>query len=333
MKLNKSKRSSNSRFSSSKYKKTVFITGAGGFVGANLTRKLYSLGLDVHIIAKPESNLWRLEDIKKKIKIHHGDLLNKKYLSTLLIKINPNIIYHLAAHGAYSFQSDKKKIIDVNIMGMLNLLDATRKINYDSLVLTGTSSEYGFKKYPMKETDMLEPVSFYAASKASSTLLAQIFAREYKKPINILRPFSVYGPYEEQSRFIPTIIRALFEKNEISLTGGRERRDFIYIDDVVDAYLLFLSQKDLQGEVFNLGTGKQYTNNEVVKTLFRIIGKETSVKKGAFPKKTWDTSFWVADISKSKKILRWQPKVTLEEGLKKTYKWFAARNGISHEKI
>lgn len=325
MKLNKSKRINSSRFPSSRYNKTVFITGAGGFVGANLTRKLCSLGLDVHIIVKPESNLWRLEDIKKKINIHRGDLLNKKRLSILLVRINPNIIYHLATHGAYSFQNDTKKIIDVNIIGTINLLDAAKKINYDSLVLTGTSSEYGFKKHLMRETDILEPTSFYAASKASSTLLAQVFAREYKKPINIVRPFSVYGPYEEQSRFIPTITRALFEEKEISLTGGKQRRDFIYIDDVINAYLLFLSQKNLQGEVFNLGTGKQYTNDEVVETLFRAIGKKTSIKKGAFPKKTWDTSFWVADISKSKKILKWQPKVTLEEGLKKTYKWWVSQ--------
>lgn len=303
----------------------IFITGAGGFIGANLTKKLSSLGYDVHIILKPDSNLWRLESIKKKITIHHGNLLNKTSLSCILSKVNPNIIYHLATHGAYSFQNDIERIIDVNIVGTINLLDAAKKINYDSLVLTGTSSEYGFKKHLMRETDILEPTSFYAASKASSTLLAQVFAREYKKPINIVRPFSVYGPYEEKSRFIPTIIRALFEKKEISLTGGKQRRDFIYIDDVINAYLLFLSQKDLQGEVFNLGTGKQYTNDEVVETLFRAIGKKTSIKKGAFPKKTWDTAFWIADISKSKKILKWKSKVTLEEGLKKTYKWWVSQ--------
>ncbi len=312
----------------------IFITGAGGFIGSNLTKKLSSLGYDIHIILKPGSNPFRLNEIKDRINIHSTDLLDKAQLPKLLKKINPNIIYHLATHGAYSFQNDREKIIDVNIMGTLNLLEASRKIDYGSLIVTGTSSEYGFKKHPMKETDALEPTSFYAASKASTTLISQVFAKEFKKPISILRPFSVYGPYEEKSRFVPTIIRALFEGKEISLTSGSQRRDLVYIDDVVDAYLSFLSKnRTLEGEVFNLGTGRQYTNDDVVKILFKVTGKKTKVKKGAFPKKTWDTSFWVADISKSKKILKWQPKVTLEEGLKKTYKWFAGQSSLKDEKI
>lgn len=332
MKLNRSKRVNSSRFSS-KYDKTVFITGAGGFVGANLTRKLCSLGLNVHIIVKPESNLWRLEDIKNKITIHKGNLLNKKTLSTLLPKIKPNIIYHLAAHGAYSLQNNAEEIIRVNILGTTNLLDATKNIDYDSLVITGTSSEYGFKKDPMKEDDILEPTSFYAASKASTTLLAQVFAREYKKPINILRPFSVYGPYEEETRFIPTIINALHQGKDISLTSGTQRRDFIYIDDVIDAYLLFLSKKFPEGEVFNLGTGKEYTNGEIVKMLFKVTGIKTNIKKGKYPKRKWDSSHWVADISKSKRQLKWKPKVALEEGLKKTYKWWVSRKKNENEKV
>lgn len=300
--------------------KTVFITGAGGFIGANLTRKLLSLGYDVHIVSKPTSNLWRLKDIEKDIKIHGADILEEEKLKETLSKIRPDFIFHLAAYGSYSIQRDAEKIIGTNINGTLNLLNASWGINYKSLVITGTSSEYGFKQKPMKETDVLEPISFYAASKASATLLSQVFAREHKKPVSIVRPFSVYGQYEEPTRFIPTVINALINGTDINLTPGDQRRDFVYIDDVINAYLSFLeTNKNLTGEIFNIGTGIQYSNDEVVETLFKITGKKVNIKKGAFEKRMWDTSNWVADISKIKRELGWQPKFTLEKGLKKFY--------------
>lgn len=308
-------------------KKTIFITGAAGFIGANLTRALVTKNYNAHIIAKPESNHWRLKGLEDKITIHKGDLLDKQGLEKILLEIKPDFIYHLTAYGSYSFQKEAGKIIDVNINGTLNLLNASREIDYKALVITGTSSEYGFKEKPMKETDALQPISFYAASKASATLLSQVFAKEYKKPISIVRPFSVYGPYEEPSRFIPTIINALIQSNDINLTPGDQRRDFVYIDDVIDAYMLFLeNDKNLSGEIYNIGTGKEYSNDEIVQTLFNGTGKNTNINKGAFEKRMWDTSHWIADISKIKKDLNWKPKVDIEEGLKKTYDFLNNEN-------
>src|SRR3990167_9142132 len=175
----------------------------------------------------------------------------------------------------------------------------------------------------MKENDFLEPISFYAAAKAGQTLLCQAFAFQYNKPIVTLRPFSVYGQYEQNDRFIPTIIRAVIEKKPIKLTEGKQRRDFIYIDDMVNAYIKLLKHgKKLKGRILNIGTGKEYTNDEIVKTLFRISNKKTVIKKGKFPKRIWDSPHWVADISNAKNLLNWTPAYSLEKGLTKTYNWF-----------
>lgn len=300
--------------------KKVFITGISGFIGANLARKLINENHEVHAVIRPDSNLWRIKDIKEKINLYEVDILDQQALSSTIHQIKPNLIFHLAAYGSYPFQKEPSKIIDVNINGAINILNATLDLEYESLILTGTSSEYGIKENKMRETDILEPLTFYAASKGSATLLAQVFAKQYKKPINILRPFSVYGPYEEPTRFIPTIINALINKTDINLTPGEQRRDFIYIEDMTDAYM-FLAKQNSIGEIFNIGTGNQFTNDEVVDTLFKITDKNTNINKGTYEKRTWDTSNWVADISKIKN-LGWEPKFSLEEGLKKTFEFY-----------
>lgn len=308
-------------------KKTIFpvavITGAGGFIGANLVRRLLNEKYSVHVLWKKTTNPWRLKRIISNLTLHDVQLSDRTGLTHLFEQVKPDVIIHLAAHGAYSSQTDVDQMVNVNIQGLLNLLVASRDTDYRAFINTGSSSEYGFKDKPMKETDPLEPVSFYAATKASATYLCGVFAKEYKKPIVTMRPFSVYGPYEEPTRFVPTIINALIRQTPIKLTPGDQRRDFIYIDDLVDAYLAAMQNaKHIAGHVLNIGTGKEYTNDEVVAALFDVTGKKTSIQKGAFPSRLWDTSHWVADISRAKGFLRWRPQYTLASGLKKTYEWF-----------
>ena len=258
-----------------------------------------------------------------KVKIYNVDLLDKKQLTKIVNKINPNFIIHLATYSNYRNQTDTEEMIDINIKGTLNLLLASKNIDYKLFINTGSSSEYGIKNNPMKETDLLEPISFYAATKASVTFLCQAFAKEYQKPIITLRPFSVYGPFEEEKRFIPTIIKAVVENKLIKLTPGNQRRDFIYIEDIIDIYIKSLScGKKLSGQILNMGTGIEYTNDEVIQTLFKETNKKVKIEKGAYPKRIWDTSHWVADISKTKKLLNWKPKFTLGKGLRYTYNWF-----------
>ncbi len=300
--------------------KTVLITGGNGFIGANLARKLLTLGYNVNLLTH-NTDFSRLKGTEDKISIHRLDIRDKA-LTDLIIKISPSYIFHLATYSSYRNQSDVKEMADIAINGTLNLLLATRNIPYQLFVNTGSSSEYGFKNKPMKETDLLEPISFYAAMKAGQTHLCNTFSFQYDKPIVTIRPFSVYGPYEKEDRFIPTVIRSLILGESIKLTEGNQRRDFIYVDDLINIYTTALDKgMKLKGNILNAGSGKEYTNDEVVDILFKIAGKKVSIEKGKFPKRMWDTPHWLADISKTEKVLNWKPKFSIEKGLEATYNW------------
>lgn len=303
--------------------KTILITGGGGFIGANLARRLIGLGYNVHFIWKKDSDPWRLLDIKNKIHFHTVNINDQKKLTILLKKVKPVAIYHLATYSSYRNQEEVKQIFDISVNGTLNLLLASRDIPYKIFVNTGSSSEYGFKKNPMKENDTLKPVSFYASAKSAQTLLCQTFSYHYKKNIVTIRPFSVYGPYEQKDRFIPVITRSLINDQSIKITSGNQRRDFIYIDDIIDIYIKTIEHADkISGKILNAGSGIEYTNDEIVKKLFRITGKKVPIEKGKFTKRIWDSPHWVANINMVKNELKWKPKYSLEKGLKNTYDWF-----------
>lgn len=300
----------------------IFITGANGFVGANILRHVIKQHYDVHILHQRESLGWRIEELRNHITIHKGSITNFSALKKIITTIQPDYIIHLATFGAYAHQQDLDKIVSVNINGIKNLLEASKEVHYKAFINTGSSSEYGFKSDPMKETDFCDPVSFYAVTKLGQTNLCKVFAKTYNKPIITLRLFSVYGQFEEPTRFIPTIINSLIHKVPIQITPGNQRRDFIHVDDVVIAFMKALRKaEEYKGEIFNVGSGKEMTNDEIVKTLFSVTKKETEIDKGGYPKRMWDTAHWVADISKSQNLLKWKPTFQIEEGLKNTYSW------------
>lgn len=302
--------------------KKVLFTGATGFIGANLIRKLLLLGSRVHIITRETSDYWRIQEILPKIREYKIELSNITKLKSVVEKIKPQIIYHLSAYGNSSSQQNVDKMIQANIIDLNNLLEALKPVEYECFVNTGTSSEYGLKNKPMKESNLLEPISYYAATKASGTLLCRVHAKMYNKPIVTLRPFSVYGYFEEKNRLIPTVITASLTGKNINLTQGAARHDFIFIKDVIEAYLKAASSKNVRGEVLNIGSGNQYTNTQVVKTILKLTKRRVKVNTGAFGLRTWDTKYWVADNSLTKEVLKWTPSHSFESGLTKTINWF-----------
>ena len=174
----------------------------------------------------------------------------------------------------------------------------------------------------MKETDVLEPTFAYAAAKAAATLIGQVFAKEYHQPVITLRPFSIYGPWEEPSRFIPTIINAALRSQPVKLTPDKEVRDWLYVEDMIRAYLLAGLRPDLGGEIFNIGSGRQTTILATAKKIIKLIGNQVRVEVGAYQPRQWDTNFWVANRQKAKQLLGWEPKYNLKQGLIKTICWW-----------
>lgn len=305
----------------------ILITGGSGFVGANLVRRLVSDEYDVHLILRPEANTWRLDDVLEEVKVYRADLTNKDEINKIIGKVRPKTIFHLAAYGAYPFQKDAVRIKLVNLDGMKNLLSACEKVGFEVFVNTGSSSEYGFRQEPMKETDVPTPNSDYATYKAEATLFCQNEAKTKKLPIITLRPFSVYGPYEEKTRLVPTLI-AKFLRNECPpLTAPEIARDYIYVEDVVDLYLLAASRPEFGGEIFNMGTGRQTTLKEIVEITKNLLNAKIEPKWNTMEKRIWDQNMWQADMEKTKKMLNWKPKYDLERGLEKTIEWF--KNNLS----
>src|SRR5207248_1630375 len=232
----------------------ILVTGAAGFIGAVLVRRLLDANHEVHALLKSGSKRWRLDGVLPDLRIHEIDLRDEQRVNAAVAETRPEVVYHLAAHGAYPFQSEPDGIIQSNILGTWNLLKACARIDYRAFVNTGSSSEYGFKEQAMRETDLLEPNSYYAVAKCAQSLLCQHVARTEKRAINTLRVFSAYGPWEEPSRLVPTLIRRCIAGEELQLVPPETARDFVFVEDVVDAYLRLDKLEKLSGEVINVGT-------------------------------------------------------------------------------
>ncbi len=302
------------------------MTGAGGFVGACLVHRLVAQGIKPHVIVQSKTDLWRLADIRDKVLVYEGDLTDAAFLNRIIQNIRPTIIYHFAAHGAYPSQQDAGRILTTNIFGTLYLLQALEGIDYKLFVNTGSSSEYGFKDAPMKESDVPVPNSFYSVAKVSQTLLCQYMATAKNKNIVTFRLFSVYGPYEEPTRLVPTIIRLSIQGKDLTMASPDVARDFIFVDDVVDAYLNVAKLMKNPGEVFNLGSGVEVTLKQITGLVLELTQSKAHVQWGGMANRSWDTSKWVGDVSKAKAKLDFAVRVPLKDGLTKTIAWMK-KNG------
>jgi len=302
----------------------ILITGSTGFIGANLLHYLVKSDNEIHIILRETSNLWRINDIMDKIIIHICDLTNKESVKKLVLKIKPQIIFHMAVYGGYPFQKESLKIINTNYMGTVNLLNACIEEGFDCFVNTGSSSEYGIKNKPMKESDLLEPIDIYGATKAASTLYSQVLAKKYNLPLYTLRLFSIYGYYEEPTRLIPYLIVSMLKNEKIKLASPYAVRDFIFIEDVVDAFSLMIDKREYisPGTTLNVGSGSDTKVIDMFKILKEIVGYKMDFTVEGFPRESDVLRVWRTNTEEIQKVLGWRPKYNLKDGLFKTVKWF-----------
>lgn len=295
----------------------VLITGAGGFIGSNLTRRLLKKGAEVSVILREPGKSWRLSKILSRLKVYQTDLFDAKTLNKTILSIKPEIVFHCATYGMFmSIQKDINLMINTNIISTKNFLFASMEAGCKKFINTGSSSEYGIKDKSMKETDVLTPENMYGATKAAATIICTQIAKEKKFQLVTLRLFSPYGPYEEGSRLIPTILIKKMKKENIQLGSKTSVRDFVYVEDVIDAYVAVLDKNMLPGEILNIGSGKQRSIQDIVSLM------KVKAEWNAHPNVQNEPKMWKADMRHTFQVLGWKPKTKLNEGLMKSYVWF-----------
>jgi len=305
---------------------TALVTGAAGFVGANLTRRLVANGHEAHVLVRAESRTWRIDDLARDVTRHEVDLEDAAGVLRAVEAARAEWIFHLAARGAYAWQADAGEILRTNVVGTANMIDAAARAGFGAFVNAGTSSEYGPKDHAPREDEALAPSSAYAVAKASATMLCTLFGRESGDRVLTLRLYSVFGPWEEPGRLLPNLIVHGLAGRLPALADPGAAHDFVHVDDVVDAFLRAAAGGPVEpGSVFNVGSGVQTTIGEAVSVARRVLGVEAEPRWGTMEPRPWDTAVWVADRGRIGHALGWAPMHTFEEGFRRQAEWFRAR--------
>jgi len=271
------------------------ITGSRGFLGQYLVKRLQHEGIEL-------------------ISLTHEILANGPDVKAIFLNYRPIIVYNLQAYGNHNAQDDDYEALRSNIIFTHHLARIARESGVKYFVQFGSSSEYGTKSQPMKETDSLEPTTMYGATKAAATWILRSLSTSTFR-IVVVRPFSVYGPGEADFRLIPTIINKLSTREVLNLDSNAAH-DWIYIDDFIDGLMAVTTAitKEPLG-IVNIGTGIQYTNRDIYGFISKIMRKKTRIKEARL--RPFDTSSWVADNTKLKS-LGWLPKHDIISGLQHT---------------
>jgi dolichol-phosphate mannosyltransferase len=311
----------------------AIVTGGAGFVAANLVRRLLQEGHEVVATVRPQSDTWRIDDVHADVECAELDIKAAKDVANFVGRVKPETIFHLAAHGAYSWQNERRRIFDTNLGGTMNVLEAAVAHGVGAVVVAGSSSEYGFKDHSPAETEALEPNSDYAVAKAAATLLAGYIGRSESLNVVTLRLYSAYGPWEDPGRLVPTLVSSALSGCLPLLADPDIARDFVFVADAVDAFIKAAERAPAaSGRVFNLGTGRQTTLREIVETARRLFGVKEEPVWNAMPQRTWDTKTWVADSAEIRAELGWEPRTSLEQGLKATAEWLEATDAVVRER-
>jgi nucleoside-diphosphate-sugar epimerase len=293
---------------------TVLVTGVAGFIGSNLAERLLREG---HRVVGLDNLAYGLrEQVPTGVEFHKSDVRSPDIYS-LFEKID--IVFHLAAKNCIAdCQNDPVETADINVTGTANVFEAARRAKIKKMIYAESSSVYeGSKMLPTPEEDE-HPQTFYAASKMATKFFAEAYSRWYGLKSTALRYFCVYGPRQDYRRTIPPlfsafIIKLLKNERPTIYGSGEKRRDFVYVDDVNDFHLLCMQDERTTGNVFNLGSGENYSVNEIFGIVRDLLGSKLEpIYKADLPGEALTT---LANIEKAKK-LGWSPRVGLKDGLK-----------------
>jgi nucleoside-diphosphate-sugar epimerase len=301
----------------------AFVTGVGGFIGAHLAARLVVDGWTVTGTVRPGKKGTRLAalGLDSDVEVLEADLSEPRATMAAARVADPDVAFLLAAERAKDTPAERARTLAVNAAGAMWLVDGLPD-GCRVVVRVGSSTEYGEVDGPTDEAAPLRPRGFFGATKAAGSLLVAAAAAERGLRAAVVRPFQVYGPLDHPGRLVPRALRAAREGHPLPLTGPGRRRDWVYVEDVVDAVVrAALADHMAPGQVVNVGTGRQSSNEELVAEVERVTGRPVQVAVGAHPGREWDTCSWVCDPSLARSLLGWEEKVDLADGLARCWEW------------
>ncbi len=303
--------------------KKVLVTGAPGFIGSHLTRRLVQEKAEVHILTKYNSTIdnVRLLDIWDNIHVVEADIRNIDSLKQIK-EIAPEIIFHLAAynHVGDSF-THVSEALDSNGKGTANVIEAYD--GFKRFVYISTSEVYGYQTaVPFTESMNPQPISPYSVGKYAGELYCRMKQHVKNLPIAVVRPFNAFGPYQSARAVIGELIINCLLGKQIKTTEGKQTREFNYVSNLVDGMLLAATKDKAIGQVINIGCGQEVAIRDLVKKIHELTESKSELLIGGLPYRPTEIWRMCADNKKAREMLGWSPKISLDEGLKKTIKWY-----------
>jgi dTDP-glucose 4,6-dehydratase len=318
--------------------KRVLVTGAGGFIASHLVEQLMREGARVRAFVRYNSRndvgMLRLipPEVFSELDVLLGDLRDMEAVRNAVRGMDT--IFHLGALIAipYSYVHPRE-VVDTNVMGTLNVLMAARDFEVRRIVHTSTSEVYGTAQYtPIDEAHPLQGQSPYSASKIAADKIAESFYRSFNVPVVILRPFNTYGPRQSARAVIPTIITQTLTCDEVKLGSLEPSRDFTYVADTVNGFMRAAAAENVLGQEINLGNDHTIRIGDLVEKIFGIVGKTPKVTidpQRVRPGKSEVMKLWASN-QKAKAMLGWEPRISLDEGLRLTVEWISAHLDLYH---
>lgn len=301
----------------------ILVTGASGFVGANLFKRLAAQRRDVYAVVR-EKKGWRLADVHDE-RIVVADLNDPNATRNLVESLKPRTVFDCVAYGAYSFEENVDLIYQTNFQSVVRLVELLAQNGLSAYIHAGSSSEYGANSAAPPESSPRQPNSHYAVSKSAVADYLGFVGRFRAVPCLNLRLYSVYGALEDTSRLIPNLLRQALQAKLPPFVDARTSRDFVHLDDVCDAFIqaAIRINPDIYGLSLNIGTGVRTTMADLAALTRSTFNVAEEPRFGTMEGRAWDLQDWYADPGLAERAIGWKARIGLAEGLRKTAEWVA----------